>query len=74
MPEDWPLTPFALFAWSGQQWEVPLLYHYYPLSATTTPLVPHYSQDRTRATVQALSHSVTLTDHTAYGYGLHCIL
>ena len=20
-PEEWPLTPFALFAWSGAQWE-----------------------------------------------------
>lgn len=22
LPEDWPLTPFALFAWSGSQWQI----------------------------------------------------
>jgi len=22
LPEDWPFTPFALFAWSGKQWDV----------------------------------------------------
>lgn len=21
LPEDWPITPFALFGWSGQQWD-----------------------------------------------------
>jgi hypothetical protein len=39
LPEDWPCTPFALFAWSGDQWDA--LFHHFVDSDTRLVLTPH---------------------------------
>jgi len=38
LPEDWPCTPFALFAWSGAQWDI--MFHHFVDSNTRLVLAP----------------------------------
>ena len=58
--EDWPLTPFALFAWSGQQ-------HYLLLTTYYLPLTTYYlllTTLITRVELLALTtHYSLLTTH-----------